>query len=44
MSEITAILAPVRATTLDAACQTLVDAANRKGGRDNITVLLIACP
>jgi PPM family protein phosphatase len=29
---------------LESACQTLIDAANRKGGRDNITVLLIACP
>jgi PPM family protein phosphatase len=29
---------------LESACQALVDAANRKGGRDNITVLLIACP
>jgi protein phosphatase len=29
---------------LEAACKALVDAANRKGGRDNITVLLIACP
>jgi protein phosphatase len=29
---------------LDAACQALVDAANAHGGRDNITVLLIACP
>ena len=29
---------------LESACQSLIDAANRKGGRDNITVLLIACP
>ncbi|HEY4382321.1 MAG TPA: PP2C family serine/threonine-protein phosphatase [Acidobacteriaceae bacterium] len=45
-SEIAQILAPTRTFTpadLEAACQTLVDAANRKGGRDNITVLLIAC-
>jgi len=29
---------------LEPACQALVDAANAHGGRDNITVLLIACP
>jgi serine/threonine protein phosphatase PrpC len=29
---------------LEAACQTLVDAANARGGRDNITVLLVSCP
>ncbi|MGA2438318.1 MAG: PP2C family serine/threonine-protein phosphatase [Acidobacteriaceae bacterium] len=28
---------------LDTACQALVDAANAKGGHDNITVLLLAC-
>ena len=28
---------------LDNACQALVDAANAKGGHDNITVLLLAC-
>jgi serine/threonine protein phosphatase PrpC len=28
---------------LEPACQALVDAANAHGGRDNITVLLIAC-
>ena len=32
------------AATLDTACHALVDAANAKGGRDNITVLLVACP
>jgi serine/threonine protein phosphatase PrpC len=30
--------------TLDPACQALVEAANNHGGRDNITVMLIACP
>ena len=29
---------------LEPVCQALVDAANAHGGRDNITVLLIACP
>jgi protein phosphatase len=29
---------------LDAACKQLIDAANAKGGRDNITVLLVPCP
>ena len=35
-------LAPQSA--LDSACHALIDAANAKGGRDNITVLLVACP
>ena len=37
---------PTRTTSasLQPACQSLVDAANAHGGRDNITVLLIACP
>ena len=34
-------LAPQSA--LDSACQALIDAANAKGGHDNITVLLVAC-
>jgi protein phosphatase len=29
--------------TLDAACRAQIDAANAKGGRDNITVLLVYC-
>jgi serine/threonine protein phosphatase PrpC len=29
---------------LEPACQALIDAANKSGGRDNITVLLVACP
>jgi protein phosphatase len=29
---------------LESACQALIDNANAHGGRDNITVLLIACP
>ena len=29
---------------LDTACHALVEASNAKGGRDNITVLLVACP
>jgi protein phosphatase len=35
-------LAPQSA--LDSACQALIDAANAKGGHDNVTVLLLACP
>jgi len=31
-------------SALDSACQALIDAANAKGGHDNITVLLVACP
>ena len=31
-------------TVLDSACQALIDAANQKGGGDNITVLLVLCP
>ena len=33
-----------RATSLESACHALIDAANANGGRDNITVLLLACP
>jgi PPM family protein phosphatase len=29
---------------LETACQSLIDAANANGGRDNITVLLLSCP
>jgi protein phosphatase len=30
-------------TALDTTCRALIDSANAKGGRDNITVLLVAC-
>ena len=30
-------------SSLDSACRALIDAANAEGGRDNITVLLVAC-
>jgi serine/threonine protein phosphatase PrpC len=30
-------------SSLDAACNALIDAANQRGGGDNITVLLIYC-
>jgi protein phosphatase len=43
-AEILAILARTASLALDAACQALIDAANAHGGRDNITVLLVACP
>ena len=33
-----------RTTTLETAAKALIDAANKHGGRDNITVLLVACP
>ena len=42
--QIAELLARYSVTELDAACEALVDAANRHGGRDNITVLLVACP
>jgi protein phosphatase len=34
---------PAMQSALDSACQALVEAANANGGRDNITVLLVAC-
>ena len=44
--EIAAILrhAHTDPTGLQAACQALIDAANQKGGGDNITVLLLPIP
>jgi serine/threonine protein phosphatase PrpC len=41
---ISLILSRGSAASLDLTCQELVDAANTAGGRDNITVLLVACP
>jgi protein phosphatase len=38
------ILTSTVGPALDSACQALVDAANNHGGRDNITVMLIAYP
>ena len=43
-AEIANILTRTSVSTLEAACQALIDAANAHGGRDNITVLLISCP
>jgi protein phosphatase len=47
-SEIAAILAAIPApftqTALSRACEDLIAAANRNGGHDNTTVLLIAVP
>jgi PPM family protein phosphatase len=43
-TEIARILSHASAATLESACQALIDAANSHGGRDNITVLLVACP
>jgi protein phosphatase len=40
---IASILAHTAGSGLESACQALVDAANAKGGRDNITVLVISC-
>jgi protein phosphatase len=43
-AEIAQILTHTSSPTLEPACQALIDAANAHGGRDNITVLLVACP
>jgi protein phosphatase len=43
-AEIAHLLAHTAGTALESACQALIDAANAHGGRDNITVLLVACP
>ena len=43
-AEITSILTRSATPALEPACHALIDAANAHGGRDNITVLLVACP
>ncbi|HEX9201646.1 MAG TPA: serine/threonine-protein phosphatase, partial [Acidobacteriaceae bacterium] len=43
-TEIAHILARSAGRALESACRALVDAANKKGGCDNITVLLVSCP
>jgi PPM family protein phosphatase len=42
-ADIAQILARASSPALEPACQALIDAANARGGRDNITVLLISC-
>jgi PPM family protein phosphatase len=42
-SEIARILVQTTGRRLEPVCEALVDAANKKGGRDNITVLLVSC-
>lgn len=41
---LTAIPTPATPSALTEACEALIGAANRNGGRDNITVLLVAIP
>jgi protein phosphatase len=43
-AEIARILSRSAGPALEPACQALIAAANAHGGRDNITVLLVACP
>jgi protein phosphatase len=43
-AEILAILVRTAGVALEPACQALIDAANARGGHDNITVLLVSCP
>jgi protein phosphatase len=43
-AQIALVLAHASAAALELACQALIDAANKNGGRDNITVVLIASP
>jgi protein phosphatase len=42
-TQIAHILAHTPGPELEPVCQALIDAANKKGGRDNITVVLVAC-
>jgi protein phosphatase len=43
-NQIALILAHAAPAALEPACQALILAANKKGGHDNITVLLVSCP
>jgi protein phosphatase len=44
LAEATALGPTTLTALLDRACHALIDAANAKGGGDNITVLLVPCP
>jgi protein phosphatase len=44
LGEAAALGEPTLNALLDRACHALIDAANAKGGGDNITVLLVPCP
>jgi PPM family protein phosphatase len=43
-AEIAALLTRTPPDSLEAACQSLIEAGNAHGGHDNITVLLLSCP
>jgi len=43
-AQIADILTRASALALEPTCQALIEAADKKGGRDNITVLLVSCP